>query len=411
MTAGGNQVVRSAILVGYAVPPRAARRRPGRGPSTIPLYTVTQPFRGQPHPAQLAWRQSRETARVVHACQPIPEKELTLGFSDHMMDKRAATLAAVLLMGHASTAWARTGGDPPVLKPAAPDSMQGNPDSPAGEFEKTKARRSVRVARKLGVGVLSGSALAIVGRHRVGFAHRIGPGAGAVVGVLLVDPPSWSGDLRSPLLALAGSSVGVLAGLGVPDRYLPNGQWPLILPAIGATVASEIWRESAQVSRLPIAAKPDARRTPRDTGRAEVRVAKKLGAGTSLGTLSGFVSANMLLSTVDLGPDGFGAPLVVVVGWFPASILGTAYGVSHLDPHDRFSMALFGSLLGSVAGIWASDFSGSSWSGGLPLLVCPAIGATIASELSRTPPKPGRLSIDLMPGPGGHLSMVVTLPL
>ena len=328
-----------------------------------------------------------------------------------MMDKRAATLAAVLLMGHASTAWARTGGDPPVLKPAAPDSMQGNPDSPAGEFEKTKARRSVRVARKLGVGVLSGSALAIVGRHRVGFAHRIGPGAGAVVGVLLVDPPSWSGDLRSPLLALAGSSVGVLAGLGVPDRYLPNGQWPLILPAIGATVASEIWRESAQVSRLPIAAKPDARRTPRDTGRAEVRVAKKLGAGTSLGTLSGFVSANMLLSTVDLGPDGFGAPLVVVVGWFPASILGTAYGVSHLDPHDRFSMALFGSLLGSVAGIWASDFSGSSWSGGLPLLVCPAIGATIASELSRTPPKPGRLSIDLMPGPGGHLSMVVTLPL
>ena len=339
--------------------------------------------------------------------------EFTLGFSDPM-DRKVATLAAVLLMGHASGAWARTGGDTPALKPAAPDSMQGDPDRLAGEFEETKGRRSARVARKLGVGVLSGSALAIVGRHRVGFAYRIGPGAGAILGVVLVDPPSWSGDRRSPFLALAGSSVGVLAGsLMVPGPVSAAWyrQWPLILPAIGATVASEIWRESAQVSRLPIAPKPDASRMPRDTGRAEVRIAKKLGTGAGLGTLSGFVSAGMLLSAVDLGPDGIGAPLVFVVGWFPGSLLGTAYGVSHLDPYDRFIVPLAGSLLGSVAGIWATDFSGSGWSDALPLFVCPAIGATIASEFSRSPPEPGHLSIDLMPGPGRNVSMVVTLPL
>lgn len=295
-------------------------------------------------------------------------------------------------MWHASTAWARTGGNPPVLKPAAADSMQGDPGSLPREFEKTQTRRSARVARKVGVGVLSGSALAIVGRHRIGYAHRIGPGAGAILGVVLVDPPSWSGDRRSPFLALAGSSVGVLAGsLMVPGSLSAAWyrQWPLLLPAIGATVASEIWRESAQVSRLPTAAKPVATRRPKDTGRAEVRIAKKLGAGAGLGTLSGLVSAGMLLSTVDLGPDGIGAPLVFVVGWFAGSMLGTAYGVSHLDPYDRFSMALFGSLLGSVAGIWGTDFSGSRWLDAWPLFVCPAAGATITSELSRNPPEPG----------------------
>ena len=316
-----------------------------------------------------------------------------------MMDKKAATLCALLLMGHASTAWARTGEDPPVLKP----------DSLAGEFENTKARRSVRVARKVGIGVLSGSALAIAGRHKVGFAHRLGPGAGAVVGVVLVDPPSWSGDRRSPFLALAGSTVGVLAGsLGVPDPLFADWfhPWPLILPAVAATVASEIWRESAQVSRLPIASKPDARRMPGDTGRTEVRIARKLGAGAGLGSLLGLTAGGILLST----GEGIGAPVVFAWGWAFGSIPGTAYGVSHLDPYDRFSRALFGSLLGSVAGIWGTKFSGSGWLDALPLLACPAIGATIASELSRNPPEPGRLSIGLMPGPGA-LSMVVTLPL
>ena len=329
-----------------------------------------------------------------------------------MMDKKAATLAALLLMGHASTAWARTGGDPPVLKPAAPDSMQGDPDSLAGDFEKTKARRSVRVARKLGVGVLSGSALAIAGRHKVGYAHRIGPGAGAVVGVVLVDPPSWSGDRRSPFLALAGSSVGILAGsLGVPDPLSSEWfhQWPLILPAVGATVASEIWRESAQVSRLPIAPKSDAWRTDSiDTGKTGARVARKLGAGAGLGSLLGLTAGGILLSTGGDGGEGFGAPVVFALGWAFGSIPGTAYGVSHLDPYDRFPMSLFGSLLGFVAGVWASDFSGSGWSDVLPLFVCPVVGATITSELSRRPPKSGGLSIGLVPRPGA-LSMVATL--
>ncbi len=92
-------------------------------------------------------------------------------------------------------------------------------------------------------------------------------------------------------------------------------------------------------------------------------------------------------------------------------MLGTACGVSHLDPYDRFSMALFGSLLGSVAGIWGTDFSGSGWLDAWPLFVCPAAGATITSELSRNPPKPGGFTISLMPGYGRHVSLVVALSL
>lgn len=355
-------------------------------------------------PAGGLWRRSRQPATLLRPATD-PGKGLTLRFSDEMMDRTAATLAAVLLMGHASGAWARTGGDAPALQPAAADSVQGDPDRLAGEFEETKGRRSARVARKLGVGLLSGSVLAIAGRHRVAFAHAIGPGAGAILGVVLVDRPSWNGNRRSPFLALAGASVGVLAGTLIvadPSYAAWSRQWHLLFAPVGATIASELWRDPSQVSRLPMA---DARRTEAiDIGRTGVRIARKLGDGAGLGTLWGFTAGWILLT----GQDGIGAPAAFAAGWLPGSIAGTAYGVSHLDPYDRFPMALFGSLLGSVVGLWASDLSGSGWSGILPLFVCPAISATMASELSRSPPESGGLSIGLMPRPGA-LSMVATL--
>ena len=329
-----------------------------------------------------------------------------------MMDRKITTLIAVLLMGHASAAFARADSThaeeksvtvaSPALKPAG---------RLAGEFEKTQTRRSTRVARKLGVGLLSGSVFSIAGRHKdFELGYKVGPAAGAMVGVMLVDPPSWSSNRRSSFLALAGSSVGALAGfMAVPDPLSRewHDRWPLLLPAIGATIASELWRDSSQVSRLPIARVPDAKAPGEiDTRITGVRIASKLGAGAGLGILSGLTAGGILLSTP--GGEGFGAPVVFALGWAFGSIAGTAYGVSHLDPYDRFTMALFGSLLGSVVGIWASDFSGSGLSGVSPLFVCPAIGATITSELSRSPPEPRRLSIGLMPGPGA-LSMIATL--
>ena len=412
---------------GTRVAARRIGRRPGRRTTAtrltdLPWWKDTQLLRERPDashagdpPASCCGSAAPVAGSGGAAGNPLrysapaadPGKGLTLRFSDAMMDRKVATLATVLLMGQASGAWARTGGDAPALQPAAADSVQRDPDRLAGGFEETKGRRSARVARKLGVGLLSGSVLTIVGRHRVDFAHAIGPGAGAILGVVLVDRPSWNGNRRSPFLALAGSSVGVLAGaLIVPDPSSAawNRQWHLLLPPMGATIASELWRDPSQVSRLPIA---DARRTEAiDIGRTSVRIARKLGDGAGLGTLSGFTAAWILLSG-DSGSDGIGAPAAFAAGWLPGSIAGTAYGVSHLDPYDRFPMALFGSLLGSVVGLWASDLSGP-WSGILPLFVCPAISATIASELSRSPPESGGLSIGLIPGPRA-LSMVATL--
>ena len=262
-----------------------------------------------------------------------------------MMDRKITTLIAVLLMGHASAAFARADSThaegksvtvaSPALKPAG---------RLAGEFEKTQTRRSTRVARKLGVGLLSGSVFSIAGRHKdFELGYKVGPAAGAMVGVMLVDPPSWSSNRRSSLLALAGSSVGALAGfMAVPDPLSRewHDRWPLLLPAIGATIASELWRDPSQVSRLPIARVPDAKAPGEiETRRTGVRIASKLGAGAGLGILSGLTAGGILLSTLDQGGGGFGAPIALALGWLPGSIVGTAYGVSHLDPYDRFTMA------------------------------------------------------------------------
>ena len=326
-------------------------------------------------------------------------------------------LFAVLLTGHATAAGMGAEGDSHAeekplaeasggLRPTASDSSDTDPGHLEGRFEETQTRRSTRVARKLGVGLLSGSVLTIVGRHRVEFAPAIGPGAGAMVGVVLVDPPRWSGNRRSSLLALAGSSVGVLAGSLIAPDPSSAAWYRLLLPPMGSTIASELWRDPSQVSRLPVA---DARRRKAtDIGEPGERIAKKLGAGGGVGILSGLAAGGILLGSAGLGQDGIGGPFVFAVGWLPGSMLGTAYGVSHLDPYDRFAMALFGSFLGSVVGLWASDSSGSGWSDLLPLFLCPAAGATIASEFSRSPPKSGGLSIGLIPGPGA-LSMVATL--
>ena len=220
-----------------------------------------------------------------------------------MMDRKITTLGSVLLMGLASAAFARADSThaegksvtvaSPALKPAG---------RLAGEFEKTQTRRSTRVARKLGVGLLSGSVFSIAGRHKdFELGYKVGPAAGAMVGVMLVDPPSWSSNRRSSLLALAGSSVGALAGfMAVPDPLSRewHDRWPLLLPAIGATIASELWRDPSQVSRLPIARVPDAKATREiDTRITGVRIASKLGAGAGLGILSGLTAGGILLST------------------------------------------------------------------------------------------------------------------
>ena len=86
--------------------------------------------------------------------------------------------------------------------------------------------------------------------------------------------------------------------------------------------------------------------------------------------------------------------------------LGTAIGVSKIDPHDRFIASLGGSMVGLIGGIGLTSISEVLFPS---LLVGPIIGATIMSERSRKPSQARRISVDLIPDPRGSLSAVATL--
>ena len=136
------------------------------------------------------------------------------------------------------------------------------------------------------------------------------------------------------------------------------------------------------------------------------RIAKKLGAGSFVGIVSGLVSAGLLGRSVssDLGIDGIGVVEPIIYGWYIGSIIGTSVGVTLVDPHDRFIMTLTGASVGTWLGIQGAELSGG-WS----MLLCPLLGATIASELWRDSTENSRFSIGLAPDPKGRLSAVATL--
>ena len=216
--------------------------------------------------------------------------------------------------------------------------------------------------------------------------------------MISVDPPSWSHNRRSLFLALAGSSVGALVGImAVPDPSSVEWYhlWPFFVsPAIGATLASELWRDPSQVSRLPIDLKKMEEVT--DTKETGKRITKKLTTGALVGLTGGFLGA---------AAGYFLFPGHYYRGGLVGYSIGTAAGVSVVDPHDLFTISLGGSVVGLIEGVWLTSASGALWPS---LFVSPVAFATMMSELSRSPPEARRFSIGLMPSPR-HLSMVATL--
>ena len=142
------------------------------------------------------------------------------------------------------------------------------------------------------------------------------------------------------------------------------------------------------------------------------RIASKLVAGALVGNLSFFGLAQMLASGCDRD-DGVCGAVVYTIGMSIFYPVGTALGVSLVDPRPQFAASLLGSMLGIGVGFGlAKD---NIW----PLFVCPSIFATIMSELSRfdlpsvfmshNSPGVSRFSVGLMPGPKRSLSAVATL--
>ena len=91
--------------------------------------------------------------------------------------------------------------------------------------------------------------------------------------------------------------------------------------------------------------------------------------------------------------------------------IGTAVGVSRVDPHDFFGASLIGSVVGFAGGIGLMSASGSELL--FPsLFIGPIVGATLASEWSRSlNPSDKKLPffMNLVPDPRGGLSAIATL--
>ena len=192
---------------------------------------------------------------------------------------------------------------------------------------------------------------------------------------------------------------------------------------VGWPSPGSVDRDSIQVDSGRVAsgfqAMPDrtsvkmGREDDRETGK---RIAKKLGAGALGGSAFGLVSGSLMAGSVSAGGDGLGQPVIFYFFGLLGYTVGTAVGVSQVDPHDRFVPSLMGSLIGSVSGIGLVSMTGNPNA----LLVCPVASVALAvclSEGSRNrlaeralkPPEVSRFSISLAPSPRGHLSAVAKL--
>ncbi|MDE2740083.1 MAG: hypothetical protein OXI58_00700 [Gemmatimonadota bacterium] len=152
----------------------------------------------------------------------------------------------------------------------------------------------------------------------------------------------------------------------------------------------------------------------------DMRITKKLGAGVLGGIGGAFVGTVTMvgLHQPREGDDGIGGAVAAMLGIWGGNLVGTAVGVSRVDPQDNFLITLTGSaLLG-----WGVPVAIAFISGGENLIILsgllgPIVGATIASEKWRKPlsarlhlkPEARRVSVGLVPNPKGGLSAVATL--
>ena len=130
-------------------------------------------------------------------------------------------------------------------------------------------KTSERISLKLRNGVIASGIFQLGGIALLGIDSIAGPfpgavigsAVGAVVGVLRVDPPSQSRNSQKLFMALAGSWIGTMvAGLVTSrDTYygLPTALALSVCPAVGATLATELWRKPIPAE---IKSKPEASR-------------------------------------------------------------------------------------------------------------------------------------------------------
>ena len=187
------------------------------------------------------------------------------------------------------------------------------------------------------------------------------------------------------------------------------------LSALKTFPQAAVGDSAAHVGRFPVQAGRVDDMDP------DKRVAKKLSYGAlggvgggALGAVVGFGLGSYGDKNCGGNDDPFCGAGGVFGSVFVGSIgysIGTAVGVSRVDPHDLFGASLIGSIVGLVGGIGLMSASESELL--FPsLFIGPIVGATLASEWSRSlNPSDKKLPffMNLVPDSRGRLAAVATL--
>ena len=226
-----------------------------------------------------------------------------------------------------------------------------------------------------------------------------------------------------------GAYAEVIYGTGERDQV--SGEWERLDTARGyikavdresLTIGRGFWKEQIVFERIQklILAEADREidRLKETTDSLSVRkengysrMTKKLGCGALAGFLSGIVGTGIAAAMGDCRSESIGclvAPFAIGggIGW----VVGVPVGVSLCDPHDRFKYSLAGSLIGSTVSLAVLKMDEKTAQNLWPaLVISPLIGAAVMSEFSRELPENRRVSIGLLPGPKGRVSVVATL--
>ena len=278
--------------------------------------------------------------------------------------------------------------------------------------------------------------------------HRLTVVVWFVLLLIGVRAAAWASDdeeeLRVERVLAAGQidsstvDVGVLAVVvyGQGERHPVSGEWAKLDTARGYIKAVKRrslilsleqgrWPESIALERiqtLVLIGSPSLKSADRDnmaatgtTKEAAIvnpsddwrsRFPRKYAAGCLSGATFAVIGLVIGLAN-DHCPD-FKENELICIGNRPfwgmstGYVLGTAFGVSRTDPHDRFMYTLAGSLLGLGAGLVSEKTVLLSF------ILSPPM-ATFASEWQRNSSKKPRISVNLMPDTRRHLSVVVTL--
>ena len=136
------------------------------------------------------------------------------------------------------------------------------------------------------------------------------------------------------------------------------------------------------------------------------RIAKKLAGSVLGGIMFGMTVGLTGAAIVDCPEDASFCEIenFFILGWY-GYVVGLPIGMNRMDPHDRFSYSLAGSLIGGAASLALTNSKEEFWT----LIICPLVGATIMSEFFRKPPEVRRVSIGLLSGPKGRIHAVATL--